>query len=56
VAICASGNYLAGAVWPPILQHLFDTIGWRATFTGVGIFCIATIVPLAFVLSDGRRS
>ena len=22
VAICASGNYLAGAVWPPIVQHL----------------------------------
>ena len=40
VAICASGNYLAGAVWPPILQHFFDTIGWRATFTGVGMFCV----------------
>ena len=25
VAICASGNYLAGAVWPPILQYVFDT-------------------------------
>ena len=50
VAICASGNYLAGAVWPPVLQHYFDTIGWRATFTGVGIFCAATMIPLAFVL------
>ncbi|OFZ83927.1 MAG: MFS transporter [Betaproteobacteria bacterium RBG_16_66_20] len=50
VAICASGNYLAGAVWPPILQHYFDTIGWRAAFTGVGIFCAATMIPLAFAL------
>jgi len=50
VAICASGNYLAGAVWPPILQHLFDTIGWRAAFTGIGVFCFASIVPLAFLL------
>ena len=50
VAICASGNYFAGAVWPPILQHYFDTIGWRAAFTGVGIFCAATMIPLAFVL------
>jgi MFS family permease len=49
VAICASGNYLAGAVWPPILQHLFETVGWRTTFSGVGLFCVATIVPLAFV-------
>jgi MFS family permease len=50
VAICASGNYLAGAIWPSILQHYFDTIGWRATFTGVGAFCAATMIPLAFAL------
>jgi len=64
VAICASGNYLGGAVWPPVLQHLFDTIGWRAAYTGIGIFCFATIVPLAIVLrrrppelhSDGGKA
>ncbi len=50
VAICASGNYLAGVVWPPILQHFFDGYGWRATYIGVGIFCLATMLPLAFVL------
>ena len=50
VAICASGNYLAGAAWPTLLQHYFDAVGWRATFTGIGIFCFATILPVAFVL------
>ena len=25
VAICASGNYLAGAIWPPIVQHFVET-------------------------------
>ena len=50
VAICASGNYLGGAVWPPVLQHYFEAIGWRATFTGVGVFCAATMIPLAFAL------
>ena len=50
VAICASGNYLGGALWPPVLQYFFDANGWRATFTGVGVFCIATMVPLAFAL------
>lgn len=50
VAICASGNYLAGAIWPPVLQHFFDAVGWRATFVGVGVFCAATIIPLAFSL------
>jgi len=50
VAICASGNYLAGAVWPPILQYGFDTIGWRNTYTGTGIFCGAAMLALAFAL------
>lgn len=50
VAICASGNYLAGAVWPPILQYFFQTSGWRATYIGVGLFCAATIVLLSLVL------
>ncbi len=50
VAICASGNYLSGAAWPPILQHFFETVGWRATFIGVGLFCVATMAPLALVL------
>jgi len=50
VAICASGNYLAGAVWPPILQHFFEQAGWRATYIGVGIFCVVAMLPLALVL------
>jgi MFS family permease len=50
VAICASGNYLAGAVWPPILQYFFDTAGWRATYVGTGIFVAAAMLALAFVL------
>jgi MFS family permease len=50
VAICASGNYLAGTVWPPILQYAFDTVGWRATYVGLGCFCTATMLLLALVL------
>jgi MFS family permease len=49
VAICASGNYLAGTVWPPILQHFFETAGWRATYVGVGIFCVVSIIALSFL-------
>jgi MFS family permease len=50
VAICASGNYLAGAIWPPVLQYSFDTIGWRATYFGIGIFCTAALLLLALAL------
>src|SRR2546429_254792 len=50
VAIVISGNYLAGTVWPPVLQHFIDQAGWRTTYIGVGIFCLALMLPLALVL------
>jgi MFS family permease len=50
VAICASGNYVAGAIWPPVLQHYFDLVGWRQTFIGVGIFSVVAMLPLALAL------
>lgn len=49
LAICMSGNYVAGTVWPPILQHFIDTVGWRHTYIGVGVFCMAVMLPLALV-------
>lgn len=39
VAICASGNYIAGALWPPLVQHGIETIGWRPTYTIMGLVC-----------------
>ena len=50
VAICASGNYLGGALWPPVVQHFFDSAGWRQTYIGVGVFCIAAMLPLTLML------
>ena len=50
VAICASGNYLAGAFWPPVVQHFTDVAGWRATYVGIGVFCAVTMLPLALLL------
>lgn len=49
VAICMSGNYLAGAVWPPIMQHYIDTVGWRPTYIGIGLFCLVSMLPLALM-------
>jgi MFS family permease len=50
VAICASGNYVAGAVWPPVVQHFVATQGWRATYIGLGLFCAVTIPLLALLM------
>jgi MFS family permease len=56
VAICACGNYLAGTIWPPIVQHFIATSGWRATFVGIGLLCTVTMLPLAFLLLRRRSS
>ncbi|MFM9968836.1 MAG: MFS transporter [Burkholderiales bacterium] len=50
VAICISGNYLGGALWPPVVQHFVETVGWRQTYIGVGIFCVFAMLPLALLL------
>ncbi|MCX7211679.1 MAG: MFS transporter [Burkholderiales bacterium] len=50
VAICASGNYLGGAFWPPIVQHFIETVGWRQTYIGIGVMCLLTMLPLALLL------
>ncbi|MBC5783284.1 MFS transporter [Ramlibacter sp. USB13] len=50
LAICMSGNYTAGAFWPPVLQYFIEGYGWRHAYIGLGVFCIASMVPLALVL------
>ncbi len=50
VGIIASGNYLAGTIWPPILTHFIQTSGWRRTYFCVAIFCLLTMLLLALVL------
>jgi MFS family permease len=50
VAICASGNYIGGAVWPPIINASIERFGWRSTYVGMGIFCGLAIVALALFM------
>lgn len=50
IAIFASGNYLAGTVWPPIVQHFIQSVGWRDAYFGIAAFCVASTLPLALLL------
>jgi MFS family permease len=50
LAICMSGNYVAGAMWPPVMQFFIDAWGWRWAYVGVGVFCTVSMLPLAMVL------
>jgi MFS family permease len=50
VAVAAAGNYVAGAVWPPIVAAATQSYGWRATELGIGVIMLLTIPPLAWLL------
>ena len=50
VAIFASGNYLAGTIWPPIVEHFIRTDGWRHTYMGIAAFCLLSMLPLTLCL------
>jgi MFS family permease len=48
VAITATGNYLAGAIWSPVFQSLMASYGWRWTHVSVGLFVVVAMGGLAF--------
>jgi MFS family permease len=50
VGICASGNYLGGAIWPPVVHRLVEAGGWRQTQFIVGAVCLAAMLPLVALL------
>jgi MFS family permease len=47
VALCASGNYLAGAIWPPLIQYGVTHYGWRTTYLMIAAIALALIFPLS---------
>lgn len=50
VAICASGNYVAGAIWPPFVQNLIETVGWRQAHLTMAIVVLVAMIPLALTM------
>jgi MFS family permease len=50
VAIAASGSYMAGTLWPPLLQHATAAFGWRQAYLGIAALCLVTMLPLALLL------
>ncbi len=50
IAICASGNYLAGTIWPIVMRQLLKTGDWRRAYVIIGVTCMVVMLPLALVL------
>lgn len=50
VAICACGNYIAGAVWPPLIQWGVETVGWRQAYVWCGLVSALGIAVLSLAM------
>jgi MFS family permease len=50
VAIAAAGNYVAGTIWPPVIQHAVAAEGWRPAHADISLACLAIMLPLLFLL------
>ncbi|MEQ5871998.1 MFS transporter [Sagittula sp. NFXS13] len=50
VAVTASGNYLAGAIWPLVLAGLSGDAGWRWSYMALAVLTLAIFIPLVLLL------
>ena len=50
VVVVASGNYLAGTIWPLLMSFAMPFIGWRATYAAIGLIIAATVLSLALAM------
>ena len=50
MAICASGNYLGGALWPNIVEGLTRAYDWRTAYFIVGGIILAGMLPCCLAL------
>ncbi len=50
VGVVGSGQGIAGMLWPPVFHHVIAAVGWRQASFWYGLFALATMLPLAFIL------
>jgi MFS family permease len=50
IALIASGQYAAGAFWPPLFERAIAMWGWRQTMVGFGIVVASLAIPLALAV------
>ncbi|WP_291853273.1 MFS transporter [Bradyrhizobium sp.] len=59
VGIAASGNYVGGAIWPPLVNFGMEQIGWRDTHVAIGLFTVAAmtlaLIGLRMLMGAGTQ-
>lgn len=55
VTIAASGNYVAGTIWPPLVGLGISSVGWRVTHLALGAFCAVSMIVVLLILRARMR-
>jgi MFS family permease len=50
VTIVASGNYVGGTIWPPLVNLGIQSHGWRTTHIAIGLFCAVAMTLVLLLL------
>ncbi len=50
VTIVASGNYVGGTIWPPLVNWGVQSVGWRSTHIAIGVFSAVAMTLLLLLL------
>ena len=50
MAICGAGNYVAGALWPKLIDVVIRQHDWRMAYLVVAAICLVGMIPCCFVL------
>lgn len=50
VTIAASGNYVGGTIWPPLVNWGMQSHGWRPTHIAIGLFTVVAMTLALIVL------
>jgi MFS family permease len=49
VGVAAAGNYLAGAIWSPVIQWIIATQGWRAAHVLMAALVVVVMLPMSLI-------
>ena len=49
VALISSGQAVAGAIWPPLLQLGVDAFGWRWTMVAFAVLVVVAVAALTII-------
>ncbi|NBN62935.1 MFS transporter [Pannonibacter tanglangensis] len=56
IACAASGNYIAGALWPTFIKWGLAAGDWRSTYLAIAVILLVTMVPLTLLLRTRRHA